>query len=219
MLLRARQAMSVVGCDVNPFAVKVTKLNLILNGSARRRRIVAGNLFGPLGNQRKFNVILFHPPYRLCPESVRYPNAIARVGPGRDGLDLVRRFVEEVDDYLAEDGWALLSCEFPASGTVIPFLDELAAMARRFRWLVQVERRRCTLVEDQSRTTAEKCALLNPDHSLEELTAIIAAYYEKMRFSDLVLCFVRITKTTSTQMEVLGNLEVVDHYLSPMRAT
>ena len=59
----------VVGVDINPFAVRCARINILLNQLEDRIEIKHGDLFGPVSGQ-SFDLVLFNPPfYRGAPGS------------------------------------------------------------------------------------------------------------------------------------------------------
>ncbi|MCA1646524.1 MAG: methyltransferase [Chloroflexi bacterium] len=88
----------VVAVDVNPAAVRCTRINALLNDVAIDAR--QGDLFAPVRDER-FDVVLFNPPYYR--------------GVPRDALDhawrspdIVERFALHLADHLTATGYALL---------------------------------------------------------------------------------------------------------------
>jgi release factor glutamine methyltransferase len=58
----ARHARRVVAVDINPAAVRCTKINALLNGEERAIDVRHGDLFAPVHGQQ-FDLILFNPPF------------------------------------------------------------------------------------------------------------------------------------------------------------
>ena len=99
--------------DRSPDALAVARRNVEESAVADRIRLFEGDLFAPLSG-RRYDLILSNPPYvsaaamaKLSPE-YRHEPAMALAG-GDDGLDLVRRILDEAPRHL-EEGGALL-CE------------------------------------------------------------------------------------------------------------
>jgi HemK-related putative methylase len=61
-IVAANWAGQVAAVDINPEAVRCTRINTLLNRVEDRVEVREGNLFGPLGGER-FDVVLFNPPY------------------------------------------------------------------------------------------------------------------------------------------------------------
>jgi release factor glutamine methyltransferase len=97
-IFAARHGCDVVAVDINPSAVRCTRINTLVNDVQVDVR--QGDLFAPVGTER-FDLILFNPPYyRGNPTS---PLDHAWRSP-----DLVERFSEQLDDHLTPRGYALL---------------------------------------------------------------------------------------------------------------
>jgi ribosomal protein L3 glutamine methyltransferase len=99
--------------DVSPGALEVAARNLAEHGLQDRIALREGDLFGPVKNQR-FDLILANPPYvdagaiaRFPPEYAAEP-MLAHAG-GTDGLDIVRRILNEAPQHLTVEG--ALVCE------------------------------------------------------------------------------------------------------------
>ena len=97
-ILAARRGCAVTAVDINPAAVRCTRVNALLNDVEIDVR--AGDLFAPLADAL-FDVVLFNPPYyRGTPTSAldhawRSPNVI-------------ERFAAHLGEHLAEGGQALI---------------------------------------------------------------------------------------------------------------
>jgi HemK-related putative methylase len=68
-LVAARHSSHVTAVDIDDNAVRCAQLNALLNGMDDRVRVLQGNLFAPLTG-RRFDLILFNPPYvRAAPRN------------------------------------------------------------------------------------------------------------------------------------------------------
>jgi ribosomal protein L3 glutamine methyltransferase len=99
--------------DCSPGALEVARRNVEEHGFADRIALVEGDLFAPLKDAR-YDLILANPPYvdaatiaEFPPEYAAEPE-IAHAG-GADGLDIVRRILNEAPAHLTPDG--VLVCE------------------------------------------------------------------------------------------------------------
>ena len=84
----ARRAKTVVAIDINPAAVHCAALNADKNGVADRMSVLQGDLFLPLRQDDRFDVILFNPPY--LEGRIKRPFDHALYDPGKR---VVRRFL------------------------------------------------------------------------------------------------------------------------------
>jgi release factor glutamine methyltransferase len=95
-IMAARRGCQVVAVDINPSAVRCTRINALLN--IVEIDVRQGDLFAPVQGER-FDVVLFNPPYyRGVPRS---PLDHAWRSP-----DVIERFADQLGRYL--DGHALL---------------------------------------------------------------------------------------------------------------
>jgi len=96
----AGQANRVVAVDVNPEAVRCARINALLNQVDDRVEVVEGDLFAPLGG-RRFDVVLFNPPYLPGEPRTLLDRALY-------ATDVVERFAAGLKDHLRPGGYALL---------------------------------------------------------------------------------------------------------------
>jgi ribosomal protein L3 glutamine methyltransferase len=103
----------IAAVDVSPAALEVAERNLREHGFEDRIALKPGDLFAPVEDSR-FDLILANPPYvdaetiaRFPPEYAAEPT-IAHAG-GADGLDIVRRILNEAPKHLTTAG--TLVCE------------------------------------------------------------------------------------------------------------
>ena len=94
--------------DCSPGALEVARRNVEEHGLADRIALVEGDLFAPVGEAR-YDLILANPPYvdaatiaEFPPEYAAEPE-IAHAG-GADGLDIVRRILNEAPAHLTPEG-------------------------------------------------------------------------------------------------------------------
>lgn len=107
--LHAPQA-RVTAVDIDPQALQIAALNVERMGVAGRVRLVRGDLLNPLRDE-VYDAILSNPPYiaenewpHLPPDVREYEPRQALIG-GRDGLDLIRRLVEDAMARLSHGGF------------------------------------------------------------------------------------------------------------------
>jgi release factor glutamine methyltransferase len=94
----ARKGCSVTAVDINPAAVRCTKINALLNNVQVDAR--EGDLFHPVHGER-FDLVLFNPPYYRGVPTNPLDNAWR-------SPDLIERFSAGLADHLTENGRALL---------------------------------------------------------------------------------------------------------------
>ncbi|MDB5656954.1 MAG: ribosomal protein N(5)-glutamine methyltransferase [Tardiphaga sp.] len=119
--------------DLSGDALAVAARNVADYGLEDRITLYKGDLFAPVGDTR-YDLIITNPPYvdaqgmADLPEECRHEPAMAFDG-GDDGIDLVRRIVEQAGDHLNPGGGLL--CEV---GRCQPALEEAYPDAG-FMWL------------------------------------------------------------------------------------
>lgn len=103
---------SVTGADISPDALDVAKINRTRFGLDDDLELVQTDLFTNL-KDRKFDLIISNPPYvteaamEELPAEYRHEPALA-LGAGRDGMDILRRMMPVLADYLTDDGMAVI---------------------------------------------------------------------------------------------------------------
>lgn len=103
---------SVTGADISPDALDVAKINRTRFGLDDDLELVRTDLFTNL-KDRKFDLIISNPPYvteeamEELPAEYRHEPALA-LGAGRDGMDILRRMMPVLADYLTDDGMAVI---------------------------------------------------------------------------------------------------------------
>ncbi len=107
-ILAAEKANSVLSIDVNPYAIHCTKENVKLNGLANKICCVQGDLFAPLSESCKFDLVLFNAPY-LPTEENETESWIGRAwAGGATGRQVIDRFIVETPNHLKQKGRVLL---------------------------------------------------------------------------------------------------------------
>jgi ribosomal protein L3 glutamine methyltransferase len=109
----AFQEAKVEAADLSKAALAVARKNVAKHRLSRRVRVIRSDLFESIDDAR-YDLIITNPPYvgassmRKLPAEYRHEPGMALAG-GKDGLDLVRKIIEEVPRHLSPGG--LLVCE------------------------------------------------------------------------------------------------------------
>jgi len=107
-IIAAKKASEIIVIDINPYAIRCTKENAIINNVRSKITFVQGDLFTPLNEKAKFDVILFNAPY--LPADEREANSWvehAWAG-GVTGREIIDRFIPEASKHLKPTGHILL---------------------------------------------------------------------------------------------------------------
>jgi release factor glutamine methyltransferase len=104
-LVAAQIARIVVGTDVNPYAIKLAKLNAKLN-SISNVEFILGDLFSPI--EGRFDLILMNPPYLQEVEGIEHRYIDLSWNGGQNGRMITDRFLQEVENYLKTTGRILM---------------------------------------------------------------------------------------------------------------
>ena len=117
-IFAARHGAQVTAVDINPDAVRCTRLNALLNDLAPRIDVLEGNLFGPVIGHR-FDMILFNPPfYRGSPAN--------KLDYAWRSQDVFERFSADLASYLNPNGLAWITLSSDGDGDQLLSLLEQA---------------------------------------------------------------------------------------------
>ncbi|HET9929482.1 MAG TPA: peptide chain release factor N(5)-glutamine methyltransferase [Polyangiaceae bacterium] len=135
---RTRPTWRVTASDISPEALSVARENSERLGSVFNTSFVQGDLFEALPNDARFELVTGNPPYIARPEIAELQVDVRDFEPrlaldgGEDGLDLVRRIVDQAPNFLEPQGVLALEIGFDQASAVA----ELFA-ARGFRDVVR----------------------------------------------------------------------------------
>jgi ribosomal protein L3 glutamine methyltransferase len=119
--------------ELSKDAIEVAKRNVTEHKLKKRLRVLRGDLFAPVANKR-YDLIISNPPYvddagmKGLPPECRHEPSIAFDG-GDDGLDIVRRIIDEAGTHLTDSGGLL--CEIGRGREAL----ERAYPKLQFLWL------------------------------------------------------------------------------------
>ncbi|CAF29610.1 HemK2/MTQ2 family protein methyltransferase [Methanococcus maripaludis] len=97
-------ALKVIGIDINPYAVDCAKINSELNEiDSKKLFFKTGDLFKNI--DEKFDVILFNAPYLPTSDEEKLEKYLNYAfDGGKDGREVLDKFLDEVANYLKKDG-------------------------------------------------------------------------------------------------------------------
>jgi len=102
-IVASKIAGKVIATDVNDHALKCTIKNAVTN-KAYNIELKKGDIFEPVEGQ-KFDLILFNAPYLPTSETEKLNNELnAAFDGGLNGRDMIDKFIEQVRDFLKEEG-------------------------------------------------------------------------------------------------------------------
>ena len=120
----------VTAVDLNPLAVEVAQANAERHGRVDRVTTLHGNLFAPLADEEKFDLIVSNPPYVRddemagLQEDVRDHEPHQALAAGADGLDVVRRIVAGLPNRLTKSAALLLEIDPAQASSVIDIIRD-----------------------------------------------------------------------------------------------
>lgn len=126
----------VVATDISDAALKVAAENMEKLKLTEKVRLLCGDLFDPiiegLGAAR-FDLIVSNPPYVSEPEYAALDKNVKDYEPadallaGADGLDVYKRIVEKVDDFLKPDGALMMEIGYAQGPAIRELLEASGA--------------------------------------------------------------------------------------------
>ena len=93
---------------MNLYAVRCAMANAILNKVRGKITFLQGDLFNPLGEESKFDLIIFNSPYLPVDESETKSWLSRAWAGGPTGRKIIDRFILEAPKYLKQSGRILL---------------------------------------------------------------------------------------------------------------
>ncbi|GAA2382768.1 class I SAM-dependent methyltransferase [Streptomyces glaucosporus] len=134
----ARHAGHVTATDLNPRALRFTRLTLALSG-APEADLREGSLFEPVEGEAPYDLIVSNPPFVISPRAADGTRLTYRDG-GMGGDDLCRTLVERAADHLADGGHCQLLANWQHVGGQ-DWRERLASWVPRGcdAWIVQRE--------------------------------------------------------------------------------
>jgi release factor glutamine methyltransferase len=107
-VLSAERAIEVVGVDINPHALHCAEKNAELNNVVNGVSFIQGDLFGPLKETKKFDLILFNAPYLPENENISLSWIERAWVGGSNGRSVIDAFLSKVANHLSKTGRLLL---------------------------------------------------------------------------------------------------------------
>jgi len=136
-------AAKVTAIDKSAGALSIARGNAAHQGVAERIRFLEGNLFSPLNEFERFEIIVCNPPYiptgeiKNLPPGVRDYEPAQALDGGLDGFEVFERLVDDARARLTEGGWLLVEIGAPqesvARSKIARFIDyDLAATTKDY---------------------------------------------------------------------------------------
>jgi len=118
-ILAARQGARVLATDIHPAAVALARSNAALNRVTERFEAIESDLFAAIPEGRRFDIIVFNPPFYPRPPT----NDEERAWFAGEGYQTLRDFFRDAGDFLHPAGRAILIYSTDMD------LDEMARIA------------------------------------------------------------------------------------------
>ena len=125
-------ALKVIGIDINPYAVECAKINSELNEiDSKKLSFKTGDLFKNI--DEKFDVILFNAPYLPTSDEEKLEKYLNYAfDGGKDGREVLDKFLDEVANYLKKDGIIqILQSSLTDGNKTIEKMEKLGFVAKQ----------------------------------------------------------------------------------------
>lgn len=108
-IVAAKKAKSVVAIDINPYAVRCTKLNSKLNHVDDKVEVIRADLFSGFTVDAKFDFIICNPPYLPVDEEMKIEDWLERSwNGGSTGRKIIDKILDTVSSHIVEGGKLLM---------------------------------------------------------------------------------------------------------------
>ena len=128
----------IIATDISDAALSVAAKNIEKHRLKERIRLLCGDLFDPLVPQLdvgKFDLIVCNPPYVSAAEFEKLDKNVKNYEPklalyaGQDGLDIYRRIIERVEQFLKPDAVLMLEIGYSQGQAVRELLEQVRIFA------------------------------------------------------------------------------------------
>jgi len=178
----------IVAVDIDKHACWLTRLNCAL---AAANVTIAERDWRCLPCNGDFDLIVANPPWRIVPPSIVYPDPLARVGAGADGLGHVLDVLRIMPGLLSKGGKAAIRFDLPVDmfGECTFDFRPSAVLGEKFEYWM--EELKIISVDDQARISADTCASQNAE--IKDLQRLFLDHYKSLgiHFLRQVMCVVR----------------------------
>ncbi len=129
-LLKLIPQATAAATDISEDALALASENARLLGVSDRFSSLRGDLFSPVPPGTRFDAVLSNPPYITSREMESLPNIVKEYDPraaldgGPDGLDIVRRIVDQAPDHLKPGGFLAIEIGAGQSRNVMNLMHE-----------------------------------------------------------------------------------------------
>jgi len=128
----------IIATDISAAALDIAAKNIEKNGLRGKITLLCGDLFEPIVPQldvEGFDLIVCNPPYVSAPEYEKLDKNVKDYEPkealyaGQDGLDIYRRIIEKVDEFLKPDAALMLELGYAQGLAVKDMLEKTGVFA------------------------------------------------------------------------------------------
>lgn len=109
-LLKEFSNLKIIACDINPYAIELTRKNSLRHGVKDRLDVREGSLFHKIEGNIKVDFIVSNPPYikkdviKTLQVEIREHEPLDALDGGEDGLDFYRAIVRDGSNFLNKGG-------------------------------------------------------------------------------------------------------------------
>lgn len=189
-ILASDKAKKVIGIEIDKDVANIANCNVALNDAENKVEIRVGDLYEPVFREQ-FDIICSNPPFMAVPENVEY---FLSGNGGPDGLKIINRILEGLDDHLAKDGKCFMAIMDLIGDDDGPLLEKkLRQLCEKNRWSATLILPSRGPIYYQANFTADLAKLIN-NVTKDELLLRWKRTFEELHVNKTylrVLCIIR----------------------------
>lgn len=211
-LLASKSAKKVISVEINEKAAQVAMFNSKLNKVNNIMNIRIGDLYSIVKDE-KFDYIYANPPFIPMIEGIEYP--ICGDG-GRDGLIVLNKIFDNLDNYLNENGKSIIFCQCLGDDKNIFFNNKVDELSKNNNWKSTCISTSRMPMKLQIKSLINLTRLFNKDINENEVYNKFSENYSKMGAKYLYTILYQIEKNREYKFTILNLYNDLDlsHKLS-----
>ena len=199
-MLAAKSAAKVISVEINEKAANVLIFNINLNGLQDIMEVRIGNLFSVLNNE-KFDYIYVNPPFIPVPEDTNYP--ICGTG-GSDGLVILNTIIDNINDYLNEDGKCVIFCQSLGDSNDVFFNEKIHHLSVKYNWDVKNILLNRLFIKYHEKLITEFTGLVNESFDYDNFLTKLQDTHNELKAQYLYTLLYQISKSKSSKMKIIN---------------
>ncbi|OOM77114.1 methyltransferase [Clostridium sp. BL-8] len=185
-ILLSKSNAKVTGIDITEEALETAKLNAIINDCESSATFIKSDIFSNVSE--KYDLIIANPPTQVIPENVQYP----LIGDGgEDGLKIIRKIINNLDNYLDDNGVFYSIVQLLGDNNEPKYLNELKTISKNKNWRTK------TIIHERMPLTLQAKTMSGCSSKIYNKTyneAEWVEYYNKQNLTYLYNVIIKIEK-------------------------